>query len=47
MATELMARPKMAVYEVAYLLGYADPSSFHRAFRRWHRKSPRAYRRAV
>ena len=46
MATELMHRPKMAVYEVAYLLGYADPSSFHRAFRRWHRKSPRAYRRA-
>jgi AraC-like DNA-binding protein len=46
MSAHLMAQRKLAVYEVAFLLGYADPSSFHRAFRRWHRKSPRAYRRA-
>jgi AraC-like DNA-binding protein len=46
MSTHLMGQRKLAVYEVAFLLGYADPSSFHRAFRRWHRKSPRAYRRA-
>ncbi|MCI0659162.1 MAG: AraC family transcriptional regulator, partial [Acidobacteria bacterium] len=46
MSTHLMHHRKLAVYEVAFLLGYADPSSFHRAFRRWHRKSPRAYRRA-
>jgi AraC-like DNA-binding protein len=46
MSAHLMDQRKLAVYEVAFLLGYADPSSFHRAFRRWHRKSPRAYRRA-
>ena len=46
MSVHLMDQRKLAVYEVAFLLGYADPSSFHRAFRRWHRKSPRAYRRA-
>jgi AraC-like DNA-binding protein len=46
MSTHLMDQRKLAVYEVAFLLGYADPGSFHRAFRRWHRKSPRAYRRA-
>jgi len=46
MSTHLMAHRQLAVYEVAFLLGYADPSSFHRAFRRWHRKSPRAFRRA-
>jgi AraC-like DNA-binding protein len=46
MSTHLMDQRKLAVSEVAFLLGYADPSSFHRAFRRWHRKSPRAYRRA-
>jgi len=46
MSTHLLDQRKLAVYEVAFLLGYADPSSFHRAFRRWHRKSPRTYRRA-
>ena len=46
MSTHLMDHRKLAVYEIAFLLGYADPSSFRRPFRRWHRKSPRASRRA-
>jgi AraC-like DNA-binding protein len=33
------------VSEVAFLLGYEDPSSFQRAFRRWAGVSPRAFRR--
>lgn len=37
----------LAVYEVAFLLGYSEPSTFHRAFRRWTGKSPREYRRAT
>jgi AraC-like DNA-binding protein len=45
MSIRLMDHRSLAVYEVAFLLGYADPSSFHRAFRRWYRTSPRAYRR--
>ena len=31
------------VDEVAYLSGYADSSSFVRAFRRWHGESPRQF----
>jgi AraC-like DNA-binding protein len=31
MSTHLIHQRKLAVYEVAFLLGYADPSSFHRA----------------
>lgn len=30
--------------EVAFLLGFAEPGNFSRAFRRWYRKSPSQYR---
>ena len=41
----LMLRdPNLAVYEVGYLLGYSDPSTFHRAFRRWQGTSPARFR---
>ena len=33
------------VSEVAFLLGYADPSAFHKAFRRWTGTAPDGYRR--
>jgi len=46
MAARLMRQRGLAVYEIAFLLGYTDPSSFHRAFRRWYGTSPRGYRRA-
>ena len=36
----------MAVAEVAYLLGYSEPSAFHRAFRRWTGSTPEEFRRA-
>jgi AraC-like DNA-binding protein len=35
---------RMAVYEIAFLLGYSDPSAFHRAFRRWTGVTPQAFR---
>jgi AraC-like DNA-binding protein len=34
----------MAIQEVAYVTGYADPSNFHRTFSRYHGMTPNAYR---
>lgn len=36
--------PKLAVFEVAFLLGYSEPSAFNRAFRRWTGMSPSQFR---
>lgn len=40
----LLRDPNLAIYEVGYLLGYSDPSAFHRAFRRWEGTSPSRFR---
>jgi AraC-like DNA-binding protein len=45
MALELLGREAFGVAEVAYLLGYSEPSAFHRAFKRWHGITPAEYRR--
>jgi AraC-like DNA-binding protein len=34
----------LAVYEVAFLLGYSEPSTFHRAFKRRVGVTPQAFR---
>ncbi|MCA3554740.1 AraC family transcriptional regulator [Aestuariivirga sp.] len=44
-ARELLARTAIAVSDVAGSLGYATPSAFIRAFRRWTGTSPSAWRR--
>ncbi|HEX8144449.1 MAG TPA: AraC family transcriptional regulator [Pyrinomonadaceae bacterium] len=42
-----LREPQMAICEVAYLLGFSEPSAFHRAFRRWTGITPKAYRRTA
>jgi AraC-like DNA-binding protein len=44
LACRLLDKPGAKAADVARALGYTDPSSFSRAFRRWTGMSPRAYR---
>jgi len=43
-ATQLLADPDHAIADIALQLGYADHASFSRAFQRWTRLSPSAWR---
>jgi AraC-like DNA-binding protein len=45
LATRYLDDPRIAIAEVAYLLGYSEPSAFHRAFKRWTGTTPAAARR--
>ena len=36
----------LSVADIAFFLQYSEPSAFHRSFRRWTGKTPRAYRNA-
>lgn len=40
LALRYLTDPRLALGEVAYLLGYAEPSPFHRAFKRWTGMTP-------
>jgi AraC-like DNA-binding protein len=46
-ARSYLAQRDIAAAEVAYLLGFAEPSSFVRAFRRWSAETPTEYRRRI
>ena len=43
-AMKLVADPRHSLVEVAFLTGFAEQSSFTRAFKKWSGKTPRAYR---
>ncbi len=45
LALRYLSDPHIAVAEVAYLLGYSEPSPFHRAFKRWTGATPNEMRR--
>ena len=44
-ALRLLGDERLALTEVAWMTGYADMSTFYRAFRRWTGKTPGDYRR--
>ena len=40
LAVRYLQDRKVAIAQIAYLLGYSEPSAFHRAFKRWTGKTP-------
>lgn len=44
LALSLLRERDLGIHEVAFLLGYSEPSAFNRAFRRWRQTSPSAFR---
>jgi AraC-like DNA-binding protein len=37
----------LSVGEVAFLLGFSEPAAFYRAFKRWHKTTPQAFRERI
>ena len=47
LAEQLLRRTEFALAEIAFLTGYAEQSTFTRAFKRWHGQTPASFRRAL
>lgn len=45
-ARDLLDDPSRSIQQVAYTMGFSEPSAFHRAFKRWTGMTPRQYREA-
>jgi AraC-like DNA-binding protein len=43
-AERYLATSTFSIGEIAYLLGYSEAAAFNRAFRRWHKSTPQAFR---
>jgi AraC-like DNA-binding protein len=46
-AGRYLTRSRLAIGEVAYLVGYSEPAPFHRAFKRWYGITPHEFRAQV
>jgi AraC-like DNA-binding protein len=47
LAIGYLTNRKLPAYEVSFLLGYAEPATFFRAFKRWTGQTPQQYRASV
>lgn len=46
-ARELLANPALRIQDIAIELGYQDPNSFARSFKRWFQQTPGEYRKRL
>jgi AraC-like DNA-binding protein len=46
LATELLRETQRSMAEIAFVLGFSEPSAFHRAFKRWEGTTPTQFRDA-
>jgi AraC-like DNA-binding protein len=44
LACQSLKNPETSIHDIAFLLGFSEPSAFHRAFKRWTGQTPRSYR---
>jgi AraC-like DNA-binding protein len=44
LASRHLMERRLAIGEIAFLLGFSEPSAFHRAFKRWTGQAPLSYR---
>lgn len=44
LSARYLAEPGTSIAEVSFLLGFSEPSAFHRAFRRWYGHTPAEHR---
>jgi AraC-like DNA-binding protein len=44
LASQYLIQPELTLQEISYLLGFAAPNNFFRAFRRWFNTTPNEYR---
>lgn len=47
LAVQYLRERSLAVSEVSFLLGFSEPSAFHKAFKRWTGESPSEFRRGL
>ena len=47
LAERYLSERRLAIAEVAFLLGFSEASAFHRAFKRWTGATPSEYRRSI
>jgi AraC-like DNA-binding protein len=43
-AERYLAASTLSIAEIGYLLGYSEATAFHRAFKRWHGRTPQSFR---
>ncbi|MEM0952770.1 MAG: AraC family transcriptional regulator [Pseudomonadota bacterium] len=47
LARKYLVQPQRSIVEIAYLLGFSEPSTFSRAFKRWTGQAPAEFRAAA